>query len=111
MRERQSGDRRQTQMRRRFDSPVPGDDPILIVDQHRVGKTEFPHAVSDPPDLLPRMSSGVARVRFKPADRANDSSSLGMLAAMRLASSRGVAWASWRISANIPGDCSLTGQL
>ena len=45
-------------------------------------------------------------------DLRNNSSSLGMLAAMRLASSRGVAWASWRISANIPGDCSLdTGQL
>ena len=45
-------------------------------------------------------------------DLRNNSSSLGMLVAMRLASSRGVAWASWRISANIPGDCSLdTGQL
>jgi hypothetical protein len=57
----QAGRRRQAEFPRRLDAPVPSQDPVLAIDQHRVGEPEAPDALCDLSDLLARMGSNVAR--------------------------------------------------
>jgi hypothetical protein len=45
----------------RLDAAVPGDDPILLVDQYRVGESELPDTPGDLADLLLGVGTRVAR--------------------------------------------------
>jgi hypothetical protein len=46
---------------RRLDAPMPGQDPVFAVNQHRIGEAKTSDAFGDLPDLLARMGSGIAR--------------------------------------------------
>jgi hypothetical protein len=75
LREMRQDDRRhlaQTEGLRREQPAVPGDDPALGVDQHRVGEAERPDRGGDLLDLPLRVRPGVARIGDKAGDRPAD---------------------------------------
>jgi hypothetical protein len=68
-------------------SSVPGDDPVLVADQHRVGEAEPSDALGDLPDLLLGMRAGVFAIRPQAPQRHDlDRSCLDRLYLLRLGS-------------------------
>jgi hypothetical protein len=57
----QTGRRRHAELPGGFDTAVPGQDAVLVVDQHRTGEAEAPDTVDDLADLFALVNAGVAR--------------------------------------------------
>lgn len=54
-----------TEQAGRAESSVTGDDAAGVIDQHRIGETEPANALGDLPNLLGRVSAGIALVRLE----------------------------------------------
>ena len=51
-----------------FHPAVPGDDLVVIADQHRIREAEPVNAVGDLPDLLLGVGAGIAQIRLQAPD-------------------------------------------